>query len=606
MSSPSQPRPNATEFPSMFQVARDLLFPPKPAMQSGKAAPGAQLRDQILEAILLPRELELSWREAMRAASGLEVFSAFLDRLGVRWTCEAQDFDLIPRQGPVVVVANHPFGMVEGAVLGALFSRVRPDSKFLANSLLSAVPGFDDFVIPVNPFGGAARGNSTYLRHCMKWLRQGGVLITFPAGEVSALRWGKLEISDPEWNEAAGGLVRLTGATALPIYFHGANGAAFQIAGLVHPTLRTALLPRELLNKKGAVVEASIGRSIPASVLAHLPDDRQRTDYLRQRTHLLEGRRKHVSGWSFSLPKAPVAAAVSTKDMAREIAVLSPDHLLTDTNEFQVWVAKAREIPNILREIGRLRERTFRAAGEGTGRSLDLDQFDSRYRHLWLWNKSTNEVCGAYRMGPTDELREPRDLYTSTLFKFRPGLLESLRPALELGRSFVTPEYQKSYQALLLLWKGIGAWVARNPRYSTLFGPVSISKEYGTASRALMVSYLQEHCKHPELGDAAEPRKEFRSHGPKRCDVRTLAPLLSSVEELSETIADLEPDGKGLPVLLRQYLNLGGTVIAFNEDPKFSGVVDGLVVVDLRRLNARLLGKYLGKAGAENFLAYHS
>jgi putative hemolysin len=269
-------------------------------------------------------------------------------------------------------------------------------------------------------------------------------------------------------------------------------------------------------------------------------------------------------------------------------------------------MAAAGAIPNTMREIGRLRELTFRQAGEGTGRSLDLDRFDTRYRHLWLWNKATREVCGSYRMAATDEIRKTDGLYTNTLFKFRKGLVESLHPALELGRSFVRPEYQKSYQALLLLWKGIGAWVARNPRYATLFGPVSISNEYRTASRALMVSYLQEHCSHPNLEGAAEPRREFRPKAPRKCDVRTLAPLLSSIDELSDAIADLEPDGKGLPVLLRQYLNLGGTMIAFNEDPRFSGVIDGLVVVDLRRLNPRLLAKYLSKAGAERFLAYQA
>ncbi len=580
---------------SVFDTARHML--------TGTATK-PDFRSQILEAILLPRELEEAWQGSTAAAQGLEIFASFLDRLKVGWRCDAHDLDLIPRQGPVVVVANHPFGMVEGAVLGALLGKIRPDVKFLANSVLAAVPGSDPFLIPVNPFGGAAQGNSTHLRQSLKWLRRGGVLVTFPAGEVSSLRWGRLDISDPEWNEAVGGLLRISGAPALPVYFHGSNGAAFQLAGLVHPRLRTALLPRELLNKRGLVVEASIGRQIAAASLAHLSDI-ERTAYLRQRTHLLEARHKPVAGWSFSLPKAPVAGAVSSEDLAKEIAGLPVEHLVAETAEFQVWVATAQEIPNTLREIGRLREMTFRKAGEGTGRSLDLDRFDTTYRHLWLWNKTAREVCGAYRMGSTGEHRRATDLYTSTLFKFRPGLVESLHPALELGRSFVRPEYQKSYHALLLLWKGIGAWVARNPQFCTLFGPVSISKEYGTTSRALMVSYLQEHCSHPELEGAAEPRKEFRARGSHKCDVRTLAPLLSSLDELSDAVADLEPDGKGLPVLLRQYLNLGGTMIAFNEDPMFSGVIDGLVVVDLRKLPMRLLAKYLGKPGAEKFTNFH-
>ncbi len=580
---------------SVFDTARHML--------TGTATK-PDFRSQLLEAILLPRELEEAWKGSTAAAEGLEIFASFLERLRVGWRCDAHDLDLIPRQGPVVVVANHPFGMVEGAVLGAVLGKIRPDVKFLANSVLAAVPGSDPFLIPVNPFGGAAQGNSAHLRQSLKWLRRGGVLVTFPAGEVASLRWGKLEITDPEWNETVGGLIRISGAPALPVYFHGSNGAAFQLAGLVHPRLRTALLPRELLNKRGMVVEASIGRPIAPAGLTHLSDV-ERTAYLRQRTHLLDARHKPVAGWSFSFPKAPVAGAVSGEVRAKELAGLPAEQMVAETADFQVWVATAQEIPSTLREIGRLREMTFRKAGEGTGRSLDLDRFDATYRHLWLWNKAAREVCGAYRMRATGELRRATDLYTSTLFKFRPGLVESLHPPLELGRSFVRPEYQKSYHALLLLWKGIGAWVARSPQFCTLFGPVSISKEYRMASRALMVSYLQEHCSHPELEGAAEPRKEFRARGSHRCDVRTLAPLLSSLDELSDAVADLEPDGKGLPVLLRQYLNLGGTMIAFNEDPMFSGVIDGLVVVDLRQLPMRLLAKYLGKSGAEKFTNFH-
>ncbi len=451
--------------PSVFDTARHML--------TGNAAK-PDFRSQILEAILLPRELEEAWKGSTAAAEGLEIFASFLDRLKVGWRCDPHDMDLIPRQGPVVVVANHPFGMVEGAVLGALLGKIRPDVKFLANSVLAAVPGSDPFLIPVNPFGGAAQVISTYLRQSLKWLRKGGELVTIPPREVTTMRWGKLEISDPEWNEAVGGLIRISGAPALPVYYHGSNGAAFQLAGLVHPRLRTALLPRELLNKRGLVVEASIGRPIAAASLTHLSDV-DRTAYLRQRTHLLEARHKPVAGWSFSLPKAPVAGAVSGEELAKEVARLPAKKLVAETGDFQVWVATAQELPNTLREIGRLREETFRKAGEGTGRSLDLDRFDTTYRHLWLWNKAAREVCGAYRMGSSGELRRATDLYTSTLFKFRPGLMESLHPALELGRSFVRPEYQKSYQALLLLWKGIGAWVARNPHYCTLFGPGSAS-----------------------------------------------------------------------------------------------------------------------------------
>ena len=187
--------------------------------------------------------------------------------------------------------------------------------------------------------------------------------------------------------------------------------------------------------------------------------------------------------------------------------------------------------------------------------------------------------------------------------KFHEGLIESMSPALELGRSFVRIEYQKSFSALLLLWKGIGRYVARNPRYRLLFGPVSISRDYSEASRALIVAYLRHRCGNGDLARYVEPRRDFRAPRLRGCDPRLLANLIENVEELSDAVADLEPDGKGVPVLLRQYLNCGGEMLAFNVDSAFSDVVDGLVVVDLMKMSKPQLEKYLGKEGAAGFLA---
>ena len=245
----------------------------------------------------------------------------------------------------------------------------------------------------------------------------------------------------------------------------------------------------------------------------------------------------------------------------------------------------------------------FRKAGEGTGRGLDLDRFDSHYLHLWVSHKETAEVSGAYRLCGTDTVDSASGLYTSTLFRFRPTLLERLHPALELGRSFVRPEHQRSYQALLLLWKGIGRFIARHPRYRLLFGPVSISRDYSQASRALIVSYLE--ARRGELAREVSPRRQFRAGRSCGKGVALLAPLLKNLEQLSDVVADLEVDGKGVPVLLRQYLQLGGTVLAFNVDKAFSGVVDGLVVVDLARLSPAALEKYLGQEGAAVFRQAH-
>jgi len=559
---------------------------------------------------LSPPEITRRWSQAAHTAPGAAIFARFLEHMGVEWSCDATDFAHIPCTGPVVVVANHPFGLAEGPVLGSLLTEIRPDVKFLANSRLTGLPGLEPFFIPVNPFGKAAQSNGRALRRSIEWLRQGGLLVTFPSGEVASLQLPQLQIAEPRWNENIARIIRMTGARAVPIFFEGFNGPGFHIAGLIHPSLRTALLPRELLNKRGHTLRVAIGRPIAADTLQHLGTDREAMNYLHQRTVLLRSRTKKPASFVWAPPRARVAGPVDPQALRREAESLPPESILLESADYRVSVASAAQIPDTLREIGRLREIAFRNAGEGTGRSLDLDRFDPHYQHLWVSHRETAEVAGAYRLVGTDAVDAPHQLYTSTLFRFRPGLLESLHPALELGRSFVRPERQKSYQSLLLLWKGIGRYVARHPRYKTLFGPVSISREYSAASRSLMVSYLESSCTRPELAGRVQPRRQFRHQfGNARlngADAALLAPLLRNLEELSEVVADMEADGKGVPVLLRQYLQLGGAVLAFNVDRAFSSVVDGLVVVDLTRLAPPHLEKYLGREGAAAFRAYHA
>jgi putative hemolysin len=548
--------------------------------------------------------LQAKWSLAI--PSGPALFARFLQELDVRWDCPAGAVARIPRSGPVVVVANHPFGLAEGPTLGDLLLRVRPDVKFLANSMLASLPGIEPYLIPVDPFGNDAALNRRGMRRSIEWLRQGGLLVTFPSGEVAALKLPTLEIAEPEWNQAIARLIRLTRSSAVPVFFHGINSPGFHLAGLIDPRFRTALLPQELLNKRGRTIRVDIGGPVKADALAQFATDRAAMDYLRQRTYVLQSRHAPESLPPIHIqpPRAKVAAAVDPDALREEASRLDPANVLLETADYRVSIAAAARIPNTLREIGRLRELTFRGAGEGTGRSLDLDRFDRHYLHLWVAHKHTAEVSGAYRLAGTDTVAAPSDLYSSTLFRFRPALLERLQPALELGRSFVRPEQQKSYQALLLLWKGIGRWVARNPRYRLLFGPVSISRDYSQASRALIVSYLE--SRRGELAGQVSPRRPFRAGRSCGRGVALLAPLLKNLEELSSVVADLEADGKGVPVLLRQYLHLGGTILAFNVDRAFSGVVDGLVVVDLARLAPAVLEKYLGREGAAGFRAVHN
>jgi putative hemolysin len=482
----------------------------------------------------------------------------------------------------------------------------------MANYLLGSVPQLQPLLIQVDPFGGqhSARRNVAPLRDSLRWLQQGGVLVVFPAGEVSHLQLRSRGIVDSAWDEGLARIVRRSGAAVLPIFFGGSNGPLFHLAGLLHPRLRTALLPHALLDKRQQAIDMRIGSSIPAERLLHR-SDRELIDYLRFRTYLL-GRRAKSAGSRPPGKKAPepILPPQDPAILRAEIVRLPADRLLAESGHLAVLQAEAREIPWLLLEVGRLREITFRGVGEGTGRALDLDRFDEHYTHLVLWNRQTAEVVGAYRMGRTDVILErfgADGLYTSTLFDYQPELPAKLGPALEMGRSFVRPEYQKSYTPLLLLWKGIGAFVARHPHYRTLFGPVSISNEYTPLSRQLMADALSRSCTIPELAHLVRGKnplrlKPMRLKGCRRPASGTLA---NDLEEMAELVADLEPDGKGLPVLLRHYLGLGGKILAFNVDAQFSDVLDGLVLVDLLHTEPKTLARYLGKDGAEKFQTWH-
>jgi len=544
------------------------------------------------------------------------VFDDVLEQLAIRYRCAPQDLRRIPAAGPVIVVANHAFGLADPLILGAMLAGVREDVCFLANSFLESIPQLAHHVIPVNPFGGpaAVRENRKSLRRSIEWLSAGGLLVVFPAGEVASMQPPDLGIRDPQWTENVARLMLRTGASAVPVFFHGTNSLMFHLAGLLHPSLRTMLLPRELLNKAGTEIPVSVGKPIRADRLLRMPGFRDATDYLRARTYLLEGRSHLASSKPFPNPgmwrkPAALAPAQDPADMEREIAGQPIERHLVVASEYEVCMATAQQIPATLLEIGRLREVTFRAVGEGTGNSRDLDVFDRHYEHLLVWNRERREVAGAYRLARTDEILKnmgSRGLYTSTLFHLHPNFYGAVGPAIELGRSFVRAEYQKNYLPLLLLWKGLGHYVAANPQYRILFGPVSISKNYTPSSRTVMAEYLKSQSGSQNLAAYIKPRKPFRTHGLSGCDPRTFRTLVSNLEDLSELVADLEADHKGIPVLLQQYLNLGGQVLEFSVDQKFSNVLDGLIVVDLVKASPSKLERYMGKDNARNFLAHHA
>ena len=537
-------------------------------------------------------------------------------RIGLR--VGAADHARIPASGPVVVVANHPYGVLDGAILSVLLTRVRPDVKVLTNALLEDVPELQRHCIFVDPFrtDRSVESNRRALREALAWLQRGGMLAMFPAGEVSHWQMPAAQIADPAWNETAVRLLRRTGATALPVYFCGHNGVRFQLMGMIHPKLRTAFLLQEFLQQRGKTVEVRVGSGIPFDAVNGIRDDHEATEYLRWRTYLLARRSKPEAWWPATLRsrfvfkiQEPVAAAQPSDLLAEEVEKLPADRCLVESGDLAVYLGLAHEIPLLLREVGRLRELTFRKAGEGTGKSRDLDSFDEYYWHILLWHKTKRELVGAYRAGNTPEILPQRGiggLYTSTLFRYDCRIFQKLGPALELGRSFVRPEYQRQYAPLLLLWKGIARLVARHPETPVLFGAVSISNDYNEASREMIYRFFEARMQEDELAGMLEPRSPFRPGTLRKWDCRGMYHALRDLDELSQPIADVETDGKGLPILLRQYAKVGGKLVGFNIDRKFSNVLDGLVVVDLRKTESAVLERYMGREGLAKFRHAHA
>lgn len=544
-----------------------------------------------------------------------------LSGMAVNTVISDEDRERIPREGPVIVVANHPFGGIEGVIMQSLILNRRPDSKIMANYILQLIPELRDQFIPVNPFGtkDASKQNIAPLLESMKWLKDGHAIGIFPAGEVSSIDLKSGRVRDPAWSATVAGMARKTGATVVPMFFAGRNPAAFQIAGLIHPRLRTIMLPSMTNNQRRRNVEAYVGTPIKPSEMARFESDEDLAKYFRLRSYSLEGRvpkklhkhkllrlrrreKQEEKGLEEIISETPV------ERIEAEIAALpGKSHLVS--GELDVYFTTLPPDSSILREIGRLREITFREVGEGTGRKTDVDVFDSHYHHLFLWSTKSRQIVGAYRLGLADKIQEKfgaGGLYTNTLFKFDDKFLKKFQPAIELGRSFVRPECQRTFAPLLFLWKGIGKFISQNPQYANLFGPVSITAEYQDASRNMLLRSLRLSNFSTEYERLVKPRTKPRKTKKKEeWQNPVFDDLIGDVDEVSKIIQDIEKDHKGVPILIKQYLKLGGKILAFNLDPDFNDVVDGLILIDVRKTDMKTRIRYMGEEADEIFREYH-
>jgi len=565
------------------------------------------LGSQLIRRALGLDRVDLTQEGLADATSPADFASRALARLEVTFEATATDLDRIPRTGAAIVIANHPYGGIEGLYLAACLLERRPDVRILANHMLMAIDGMRSVFIPVDPFGGqtAAGFNRTGLRQALRHVADGGVLVMFPAGAVSHLHLSTGRILDPPWSPTAARLIRRTQCDVIPVHFAGSNSALFQLAGLINPVLRTALLPREIFNKRRHRVSVTIGAPIKPGSIANSVDDEALASWLRIRTYGLAAEAGQGGGLQAKVPTPPMV--IPRQALAAEINRLPADATLTASGDIRVIHAHSWQLPVTLQVVGRLREEAFRAVGEGTGSAIDLDRHDDHYVHLLAWNDATGEIVGGYRIGRTDKLVAKfglRGLYSHSLFAYGRPLLNALGPALELGRSFISPQYQRSYAPLLLLWRGICAYVMRHPEYRTLFGPVSISKNYRGASRELLIQYLKGSSFDPLLSKLVRPRRPIYRRHLMAALGKDIA-RLQDLESVSDLVAALEPDGKGVPVLLRHYLKVGGKLLGFNIDRNFSDAIDGLIAVDLTAVDDKVLQRYMGKEGMATYRAHH-
>jgi putative hemolysin len=579
---------------------------PSPFAKLGKQIPWAR-------PFLPIRRLDRIYAGALDHPEG-SVFDGILREMDVEYSVRDADLKHIPLEGPAIIFSNHPFGMLDGILMASLMLRMRPDVKLLANQLLGCMDELSKHCILVDNMMGEGHeaANRRGIREALEWVKQGHMLIVFPAGEVASWSRHHHRVLDPQWNRNMARIARMTGAKSVPAFLSGTNSVGFHLAGMINPRLRTLFLPHELLNKRGRRMEIRIGAPVEGETLKAIHDDDKAIDLLRWNSSLLALRdrigsprtRFFTANWQ---PKQDVAPAENPTVLLSELQSLGAEALLESAGKFRVYALSSRQAPRVVREIGRLREITFRASGEGTGKARDLDRFDAYYIHLVLWNHERQEIAGAYRICNVQSVVRRygmRGLYTATLFRFQPKFFAKVGPALELGRSFIHLDYQRQYAPLLVLWKGIGSYVVHHPETAVLFGAVSISADYSPASREVLTSYLSAHTVDAELLKLLRPKHPPRTTAEDVHEPEMFARVFS-LDDISDWISMFESDGKGVPVLVRHYMKLGGKFLGFNVDAKFSNVLDGLLLVDLREANPELLARYFGKQGSIDFLRRH-
>ncbi|MEP3838867.1 MAG: lysophospholipid acyltransferase family protein [Algibacter sp.] len=527
----------------------------------------------------------------------LNFLDSILKEFQIKFEIPEEDLKRLPKDGAYITVSNHPLGGIDGILLLKLMLEQRKDFKIIANFLLHRIEPLVPYIMPVNPFEDRKDVKSSIagFKNSILHLRAGHPLGIFPAGEVSTYRDGKLVVDRP-WEEAAMKLIQKAEVPVVPIYFHAKNSKLFYKLSKISDTFRTAKLPSEVLTQKRRTIKVRIGKPISVNDQKEHGSLKEFSEFLRRKTYMLanafEDKSKILNNISSTLktPKTPknIVTPVDNILMIAEVdALREKDARLLQSKNYEVFLAQAKDMPNMLREIGRLREITFREVGEGTNEAIDLDTFDNYYHHMFLWDNDSKVLAGAYRMGLGSNIYKQfgiNGFYLQDLFRFEPELHKMMSESIEMGRAFIIKEYQQKPMPLFLLWKGIVHTTLRYPEHKYLIGGVSISNQFSNFSKSLMVEFMKSHYYDPYIAQYVHPKKEFKVKLKDADKDFVFDEAEADLNKFDKFIDEIEPGALRLPVLLKKYIKQNARLVAFNVDPLFNNSVDGLMYIRIADL----------------------
>jgi putative hemolysin len=522
--------------------------------------------------------------------SDLDFLNGILDDCKIKFEIPEEDLKRIPKEGPFITVSNHPLGGIDGALLLKLLIEKRADYKIIANFLLHRIAPLKPYVMPVNPFETRkdAKSSIAGIKNALLHLREGKPLGIFPAGEVSTYKDGKLKVDKP-WEEGAIRLIKKANVPVIPIYFHAKNSRLFYVMSKISDTLRTAKLPSEVMSQRGRVIKVRIGKPISVKDQDAYKEIPAFCEFIRKKTYMLanpyEKAHRLISAQNIKIKKSArkIVPQRSTDSFIKEVTALrEKDGRLLESKNYEVFFANAKDIPNLMHEVGRLREITFRAIGEGTNKDIDLDIYDQYYHHLFLWDREANCLAGAYRMGLGKEIYKTygiKGFYINTLFRIEPELHQMMEDTIEMGRAFIKGEYQQKPMPLFLLWKGIVHVTLRYPEYKYLMGGVSISNQFSDFSKSLMIEFMKSHYYDPYIAQYIRPKKEYKVKLKEDDKDFVFDATKADMQKFDKIIDEIEPGILRIPVLIKKYVKQNARLVAFNVDPKFNNAVDGLMYI---------------------------